>query len=82
MKIKIQFYKPSGKWYSSCEIDIDAGKIFEIGAIEKVIINHQDALSDSWIGCYHVTVENAGPDTDPFVNRLYMQHQFHKEMKE
>lgn len=71
----INWYKPSGKWYASCRLEVPADfkDSFTSDPLRDFIELHQDQLAPSWVkGDWYVSVaciEQA--DEDPrFFERL------------
>ena len=53
----VMFYKPSGKYYTSCEITVTNEEVLS-GRMPSIVIERQTALNDGWVGNYHVVVRN------------------------
>ena len=47
MKIRVDFYKPSGKWYEGGEVKIGEARLWK-GDLPQAIINNQNILFDGW----------------------------------
>lgn len=75
MKIKVDFFKTGGKWYASCEIDVES-QLREDSFMQEVV-NKQNAMMEGWQGHYFIVIsDTATNELDPnyksFYNRHYM----------
>lgn len=50
--VRVNFYKPTGKWYSSCKAVVNHF-IFQDG-FKQDIVDTQTALGDGWQGSFYV----------------------------
>jgi hypothetical protein len=66
MKIKVDFFKESGKWYSGGEVEIGEARLWHGEPFRQAIVDHQEILEDGWQGGYHVVTGDLPEfDTDP-----------------
>ena len=75
MKVKVNFYKQSGKWYAGGIVDIGNVSVHSTNALEQAIVDNQGILMDGWQGQYYVVVDNVSDDDD-FCMRLYVAKAF------
>ena len=73
MKIQVDFYKPSGKWYTGGTVDIGDARPHIGGEVEQALVDSQHILQDGWQGSFVVVVSNGNdtPSTDPSCKRMY-----------
>jgi hypothetical protein len=86
MIIKIEFYKLTGKYYSSSEVDIGNSKLWDTD-FKQVIVNNQNIMIDGWQGSYYVHTRDLSiHDTDSsykeFYMRIFSPHEFDGLRKE
>lgn len=67
--IYVNFYKPSGKWYASCPVEV-THQLFEMDELKQDIVNNQDVLVEGWQGDYIVTIDQIASH-DPFFTHLF-----------
>lgn len=78
--IDVNFYKKTGKWYESCQINVDH-YIFE-DEFKQEIVDKQTALIDGWQNNdYYVVISdtyenNKDPNYHGFYNRLFLSNVF------
>jgi hypothetical protein len=79
MKLQVDFYKESGKWYEGGVVDVGDAKPFVMYEVEQAIVDNQHILYDGWQGGYYVVINNVEPfiDEDSFCMRLYTPSKFH-----
>ena len=77
MQIQVDFYKPSGKWYTGGLVEIGDVGLHRKEDFMQAIVDGQQLLIDGWTahGEYHV-VTSSGPDDSRFVNALFLSHEF------
>ena len=75
MKVKVNFYKSTGKWYAGGIVDIGTVATWDSGAVKQAIVDNQRELMDGWQGQYYVVVDNVSDDDD-FCMRLYVTEAF------
>ena len=71
MKIQVDFYKQSGKWYEGGVVDIGTTAPWDTGEVIQAVVDNQGMLMDGWQGQYYVVVGNVSDDDD-FCMRHYM----------
>ena|ERR1035437_3601831 len=79
MKVEIIFFKESsGKYYSSCEVDIPEKELDFAGSKEAIqtIVNYQNALREGWQGSY--TVFTRELEDKKWWTHLYKAERFEK----
>lgn len=82
LKIKVDFYKDSGKWYSGGIVDIGSVRLWHgEETVKQTIIDNQKILADSWIGRFHVVINDLPEnkqkaDYQEFTNALYFAESF------
>lgn len=72
--IYVNFYLPSGKWYTSGPVEV-THQLFETDELKQDIVNNQGILTDGWQGEYIVTIDHINP-RDPFFTHLFPQGAF------
>ena len=82
MKIKIDFYREGGKWYSGGTVDIENVKLWEVEKFKQTIVNNQNCLTDGWQGNYFVVTQDLpehdkNPEYTDFYYRLFHPHEFY-----
>lgn len=53
--IKVDFFKPSGKWYNGGNVNIGNARLWK-GDIPQAIVNNQTIISDGWQDTNYYTV--------------------------
>jgi len=56
-RVKLTFFKPSGKWYASGEAIISHG-LWDLDKFKQDILNTQTALVPNWAGEFSVMTES------------------------
>lgn len=83
-KIRVNFWKPTGKWYESCVVEFPNRHMSE-EEIKQHIVDDQSALDRAWTlrSEYYVTLdshpgdyEDVPPKQSCFFNRLYKPGDF------
>ena len=66
MKIRVDFYKDTGKWYEGGIVDIGNTPGWDTGAVKQAIVDYQNIMNDGWQnqGYYYVVVGNVSDDDD------------------
>jgi len=88
MKILVTWYRDTGKYYSSGEVEIDCAQIWE-DDLKQQIIDHQEVMRDGWqssnyfvvtqdIDVELATFEKANPGKTAFHWHLYLPGAFAK----
>lgn len=70
MRIKVNLYKESGKWYGSCEVDIPDGTMLFHDNVPDCVYK---AVENGHYSCpqqFNMTVENVN-ENDPFFVHLF-----------
>ena len=83
MKIRVDFYRPSGKWYEGGEVEIGNAKLWR-GDLPQAIVNNQNILTDGWQeqDCYYVVTsdliecDNDDLNCYDFVKALFLPDKF------
>jgi len=75
MKVSVDFYKDTGKWYSSCEIIVNPKMTWDTDYIKKEVLEKQTALQsvENFEG-YCVVCEHN--DENGFCRRLFKCAEF------
>ena len=73
MPIKVQFFKPSGKWYASGEASVSHG-LWDIEGFKQDLVDTQNALRDGWAGEFSVVTESLDPEQ--FATHWFPAHAF------
>ena len=80
MNIRVDWYKPSGKWYSGGIVDIGDAKLYKNQEVEQAIVDKQQLLLHNWhINCYYtVVVSNINDEdaVDSFCYALFIPEHF------
>lgn len=69
MKIQVDFYKPSGKWYAGGEVEIGDAKPYDDDLLYIIWENQQILTSKH--SKYYTVVTNDTPDNDADPNYHY-----------
>lgn len=66
MIIEVNFYKPSGKWYSWGDVNIGDARLWK-GDVYAAILKNQNILEEGVADHYFIVTSNArpGPEDDP-----------------
>lgn len=66
MKIQVNFYKETGKYYSGGVVDIGDTPAWDTDAVKQAIVDNQGILMDGWQngGSYYVVIGNVSDDDD------------------
>ena len=87
MKIRIDWYKESGKWYAGEEIEISGNyRIWEEEFLQEIVDN-QNQLIEGWQGDQFIVVTgdlqkyDEDPNYDKFYHQLFPQGRFLGIMK-
>lgn len=64
MKIQVNFYRQSGKWYAGGIVDIGSTATWDTSEVKQAIVDNQGILMDGWQGQYYVVVGNVSDDDD------------------
>lgn len=73
MKFIVDFFKPSGKWYSGCEIESELNLWDD--NFKQEIVNKQNALMEGWQGNYFVVTDDTSEnDFDNNYKGFYKRH--------
>ncbi len=73
MKIRVDFYKTDGKWYSGGDIDINL-HIWD-DDFKQEMVNKQNIMQEGWQDQYFiVTSDTAQNHLDPNYRDFYMRH--------
>lgn len=77
MKIRVDFYKETGKWYEGGIVDIGDTPGWDTHAVKQAIVDHQNILGDGWQNqdYYYVVVGNVD-DNDDFCMRHFKPMDF------
>lgn len=82
MKIKVDFYTETGKWYSGGEVEIGEVQFHNRTAFMQAIVNNQELLVDQWVDdrFFVITEDTYENQNDPefhgFNQRLFMPADF------
>lgn len=76
MKIRVDFYKDTGKWYEGGIVDIGDTPGWNTDAVKQAIVNHQNIMGDNWGRDYYYVVVDNVDDNDDFCKRLFPQGAF------
>lgn len=82
LRIWVDFYRPSGKWYAGGEVDLGNARMWGPGnEFKQAIVDNQQALKDGWQGDYIVVTSDlpvswADPNYHEFNKRVYMPEAF------
>jgi len=79
MKIKVDWFKKTGKWYAQDIIEVTERSVTDGDQLTIDIVNLQSVLSPGWIGEYSVVTDNMD-DNDLFCKRLYGPSKFNVRM--
>jgi len=80
MKIQVDFYKDTGKYYSGGIVDIGDTLAWDTDAVKQAIVDNQRILMDGWQGQYYVVVGNVSDD-DAFCMRHFGLNDFRGMVK-
>lgn len=73
-KIRVDFYKESGKWYAGGDVLVEH-YLFQEG-FKQDIVNNQNILYDGWQGNY-IVVTNNHEDDDNFAKQVFLPSKFY-----
>lgn len=78
MKIQVDFYKDTGKWYSGGIVDIGDTPGWDTDKVKQAVVTHQHIMGDGWQDhrYYYVVVNNTN-DNDDFCMRLFKPMDFY-----
>ncbi len=77
MKIRVDWFKPTGKWYAGEEVEVGDWQLWE-PEFKQAIVDNQKQLVDSWLGDFHVVTGDLQKyDDDPEYSRF--SHHFAAE---
>jgi len=69
MKIRVDFFRSSGKWYEGGEVDIGEARLWK-GDLKQAIVNNQEIIHDGWQGSYIVVTDDTH---DNFIKEGYAE---------
>lgn len=82
MKIRVDFFRESGKWYEGGIVDIGDAKLWK-GDIQQAIVDNQEILKDGWQNqdYFYVTTRDLpetydDPEYKEFFIHLFAPHKF------
>ena len=73
MLLNINFFKPSGKWYTGGTVEVSS-QLYEMDELIQDIVNNQDLLVDGWQGDFDVVIEAV--DENDFATHLFKSDRF------
>lgn len=78
MKIRVDWYKPSGKWYAGGEVEVDDSRLYFDDFLQKIVDN-QNELIDGWQGGYDVVTSDTEENYADQNYTLFYKALFHRD---
>lgn len=82
MQIRVDWFKPSGKWYSGGLVEIGDLRIWDDG-FKQAIVDNQNELVDEWtvdndftVVCSNTEAQDNDPNFSGFHHILFRLHHF------
>lgn len=76
MKIRVDWFKPSGKWYAGGEVEIGDLYLFD-DELKQAIVDNQNHIGEGWQGYYDVVTSDTEENWRDESYTKFFKHLFH-----
>lgn len=82
MRVYVDFYKPSGKWYAGGEVEIGEVEGWNRDKVLEVVIKNQRIIKPGWEEEFIAVVRNWSEDENEFVNYLFIPQYCYRKISD